>query len=99
MRPYRAGEARRVQLGGGKRVAPRPLDLAAALGGAIDHADHGEAGKCDLARVAPVGEQPADVAADRVAADRVAADRVAADRVAADRVAADRVAADRVAAD
>src|SRR3954470_11914253 len=69
MRPYRAGEARRVQLGGGKIVAPRPLDLAAALGGALDHADHGEAGKCDLARVAPVGEQPGDVAADRVAAD------------------------------
>src|SRR5947208_3359060 len=69
MRPYRAGEARCVQLGGGEMVALLRLDLAAALGGALDHADHGEAGKCDLAQVAPAGEQPGHVAAHRVAAD------------------------------
>src|SRR3982750_2373205 len=51
--PYRAGEARRVEGGGGEIVAPFPLDLAAALGGALDHADHGEAGKGDLAGAAP----------------------------------------------
>src|SRR3954470_14568957 len=67
--PYRAGEARRVEGGGGEIVAPFPLDLAAALGGALDHADHGEAGKGDLAGVAPAGEQPGHVVADGVAAD------------------------------
>ena len=58
-----------VEPGGGQIVAPLPLDLAAALGLALDHADHGEAGKGDLARVAPVREQPGHVVADGVPAD------------------------------
>src|SRR6185503_21154599 len=40
--PYRAGEARRVERGGGEVVAPFPLDLAAALGLALDHAEHAQ---------------------------------------------------------
>src|SRR4051794_14164853 len=49
-------------------VAPLSLDLAAALGLALDHAEHGEAWKGDLAGVAPAREQPGHVVADRVAA-------------------------------
>src|SRR3954454_15080803 len=67
--PYRAGEARRVERGGGEVVAPFPLDLAAALGLALDHAEHGQTGKGALAGVAPAGEQPGHVVADGVAAD------------------------------
>src|SRR5689334_19284084 len=50
--PRRAGEGRGVEPGGARAVAPRPLDLAAALGGAPDHADHAEAAGGGLARVA-----------------------------------------------
>src|SRR3954463_10027090 len=57
-----------VELGGAEIVAPLPLDLAVPLGLALDHAEHGQPGEGDLARVAPVREQPADLVADRVAA-------------------------------
>src|SRR4051812_49625428 len=66
---HRAGEGGGVEAGRAQVVAPLPLDLAAAPGPALDHADHGEAGEGDLARVAPVREQPGHLVADGVAAD------------------------------
>src|SRR4051794_7039542 len=69
MAPGGAGEGGGIEPRGAEVVAPFPLDLAAALGPALDHADQGEAGEGGLARVAAVREQPGRVAADGVAAD------------------------------
>ena len=57
------GEGRGIELRGAEVVAPFPLDLAAPLGLALDHADQGEAREGGLARVAAVREQPDDVVA------------------------------------
>src|SRR3954467_7696507 len=65
----RAGEGGGVEGGRAQVVAPFPLELAAALGLALDHAEHGQAREGDLARVAPVREQPSHLVADGVAAD------------------------------
>jgi hypothetical protein len=59
---------RGIEPGGGEIVAPLAGEPALASGFALDHPDHGEAGKRHLARVAPVREQPGHVVADRMAA-------------------------------
>jgi hypothetical protein len=59
------GEGRGFELRGAGVVAPFPLDLAAPLGLALDHADQGEAREGGLARVAAVREQPDDVVGSR----------------------------------
>src|SRR4051812_25198716 len=63
------GESRRVELGGAEVVAAPQRGLAAALGGALDHADHHQAREGGHAGAALVREQPADLMPDRVAAD------------------------------
>ena len=47
---------------------PLLLDLAGALGVALDHADHGHVRHGELARMAAIRVQEVDIVADRVAA-------------------------------
>ena len=49
-------------------VASLALDFAAALGGCLDHADHGEMQKLRFVGLAAAGEQPIDVVADEMTA-------------------------------
>jgi hypothetical protein len=65
----RPSQARGIQLGRAKVVAPFLLALVAALGLGLDHREHGEIRKADLAGMAAVGEQPSHVVADGMAAD------------------------------
>jgi hypothetical protein len=59
-----AGEGIGIQFGRAEVIARLPLDLVPAFGFAADHADHGEAGKDRLHRIAAVGEQPNNLMAD-----------------------------------
>jgi len=64
-----AGESRCVEVGGGGVVAPRGGRAAGTFDDALDHADHGEAGKARFAGKAAVGDEPCDVGGDAVSPD------------------------------
>ena len=49
-------------------VAPNGAGVAVALGGGLNHGEHGDAEQCWLVEIATIGEQPAHVVADEVPA-------------------------------
>src|SRR3954453_16700704 len=68
MSAHDASEAVDVEPGRAEIVALLPLDRAVSLGLTRHHADGGQSGEAELARIAAGGEQPVDIMADCMAA-------------------------------
>ena len=62
------GEGLGVEFCRGYVVASFRLNLATALGGGLDHADHGQSGEFAFVGKAAVGEEPIDLMADAMVA-------------------------------
>ena len=75
MRAHGPGEGLGIELDRAEIVTPLLLDLAAALGVALDHADHDHVRQGERARMATIRVQEVDIVADRVAAPRCGRDR------------------------